>query len=327
MYAVQGRGELFGRIDDRVEEGDVGNELGRFHDGVVAQDEDSSEPHDDDNDNRAQKFAHGMGERTSPHEAVHDAAVVLVVVGKDSLHFFFGVERLDDPEAGEGFLDVGEDLAHFVLSFLGTFLQGFSDFPDEGAHDGKKDEHEEGELPAHENHGGEVDEYEYGVLEKHFQRVHDGVFHFLHVPGGAGDDVALAFFGKEGKGKGQDFVVNQFADIPDDSVPDVNNFVRGHVGATCFKERGQGEESTGDEQGGLRGKLRFAEGDVVIEVVHQAFLRQGERHGLPDFLVEAEQDVQHGNQNHKGYGTENRRENVVQDVFHEPHFIRRDESF
>ena len=54
-------------------------------------------------------------------------------------------------------------------------------------------------MPAHEDHSGEVDQDDDGVLEEHFQRVHDGVLHFLYVTCGTGDDVTLAFFGEEGK--------------------------------------------------------------------------------------------------------------------------------
>ena len=255
-----------------------------------------------------------------------DAAVGFVFVGEAVFHFGFGVEGFDDAEPGEGFFHEGEDFAHFGLPFIGAALEVFAYTADEPSHDGEEDEDEKGELPAHEEHHGEVNEDEDGVLEEHVKGAHDGGFDFLDVAGHAGDDVSFAFFGEEGKGKGEDFEVDFAADVAHDAVAYEDEFVGTEIGEAGFEGSGDDGDAADEDEGGGGTVFVFDLGDVVVEELFDGVGVQGEGHFLRDILLAAEDDAKDGDEHGNGEAAEDGVEEVVEYTFGYPHFIGRDEA-
>ena len=327
LDAVIGIGQVLGRVDDAVEKGNVGDEHFGREGGVFSQDQGAAEPKDDDNDDGAEELAHGVCQGAPAHQAVLDAAVGFVFFCEPVFHFGFGVKGFDDAQPGEGLFHEGKDFPHFGLSFPGMAFEVFAHFSNQRAHDGEQDEDEKGHFPAHDEHHGEVNQDEDGALEEHVERTHDRGFHFLHVAGHAGDDVAFAFFGKEGQRERQDFEVYFAPDVPYHAVADVNELVCAQVGKACFQGSGDNGDGSDKDEGDGRTVFQFDLGDVIIKKVLEGGGVQCEGHFFRHILLAAEYDAQDGDEHGNGEAAEDSVQEVVKDTFDDPYLIGRDKSF
>ena len=80
-------------------------------------------------------------------------------------------------------------------------------------------------MPRDDEQGDQINEDHDGILEEDIERRHDRRFHFAHIVGHTGDDIAATCFREIAHGQGEHLVVELPAQIPQHTRPDRNHVV------------------------------------------------------------------------------------------------------
>ena len=318
-HAVGGAGEFLDGLYHRVQDNEEINEGGGVDEFAAPDEAFSADNHDaahaehnHDHDG-AQEFAHGVGRGLADAHAGYLPAHTVRDVLEAAAHGAFCIERLDDPEAAQGFIHLAHGVAPQGLCLQRGALKLLADHA-HNPHEGRcKNDGENHHFRAEPGKEAKIDEDENGVLDEHGQGGHNGVFHFRHIPGNAGNDVPFALLRKKADGKAQDLVVNAAADFLDDPRRDGNHDGVGTKIAAGFEGREKNHDARQQEQGVGRAMGGGEGRHIIIQVVHRLFLEVHlgvPRNKLIHRLVYLEQDIQQRNYNREGEDIEDGAEHV-----------------
>ena len=242
-YVIACLGEVLQGIDDGVEHHHIVDEY-RTGQGLVVQHEHATKPEHDDDEDGAQKLAHGMGRRLADVDTHDVVAIGRIDLVEPAVHLLFGTEGLDDAQSAQRLLDLAHRVAPQGLGLDALRLQLATHIAHQPAHDGHDDEREERQLPGNEDEGRKIRDDEDRILEQHLERRHDGVLNLLHVATHTGNDVALALLREEAKWQCRNLLVELVADVTHHARADRNyRGSREEVGTRLEKSGESQEES------------------------------------------------------------------------------------
>ena len=109
--------QVFGGVDDGIEDDQIIDE-GRSIDGrVVSQDQQSAEPQDDGNERRSEELRQRMREVITAIDAIEGGAGCVDELCEAGTQFILRIESLHDPQTEQGLVNRREDLRVLFLSF------------------------------------------------------------------------------------------------------------------------------------------------------------------------------------------------------------------
>ena len=225
-------GEVFGGIDDAVENHHVVDELGCC-DGIGAtQNECASKPQHDGDGGSAKKFAHGVGQLVAAVHASRQVAVFFVLSPETVHHLLLGIEGLDDAQSADCLLYIRHNGAKLVLLFKRSALEILAHAAHDKAGNREQDEYKKRQLPAHKEHHRKAHHYHDGVLEHHVERHHHRVLYFGHVTAHACHHVALALAREETYGQRHHLVINHSTQVANHASAQRYHEEGGHIGGS-----------------------------------------------------------------------------------------------
>ena len=336
LDGIDGFAEILSWIDDAVENDEVINECRGVDGAVVAEDERSTVPEDDDDRSGAEELTHGVGQLLATVDAVRGAAEGLILCLEALLDLPLGVERLDDAQPTERLLDLTHQRPPLCLPHERLALELLTHLTHRIASHGQEDEDESCQLPTDQEHGREVNQNEDGILEQHVERTHDRGLNLVHVARDARQDVAFALLGEEAERQLGDLAIDLVAHVAHHAGADGDHGVESHVHGQHLEERHHDQRyAEQDERCGAALGLNEVV-DVPVEVVLQhtgertPCLPVGDRAKRPrgigvDAVVHLKEDAQDGNDEREGEDVEDGGEDVEGDVQRHEAFVGRNE--
>ncbi len=315
-YLVGGPGEILQRIDDAVEYHHVEDECGGVYHVDAIQYEPAAEPQYHHYYHGSQKFGHGVRRILAYGHAVHVVAVLLIGLPETVRHLLLCNESLDDAQASEGLVQLGDNVAPTTLH-LGRLALEFAAYL---AHHppGKRcdEQHEESKFPTDGNKGDEAHDDGYGLAYHHVHGRHHGTLHALGICTHAGNDVALVLLGEETQGQAQHLVIQLRADVLHHTGAQGHHHCAGGKVAQGLYAGHHHQRRAHDDQRNEGSVLGNEVLHVGIAIVHHHLLIQCAPCPLLVLIfrtVYLEQNVQYGDEHHKGKDIHPLREEVQHD--------------
>ena len=118
-------------------------------------------------------------------------------MGKALLHLVLGYERLDDAQATQRLVQLGNQHTPKALYFLGTAFQVAADDSHHPSQQWHYHEHKQGEFPTDGKECHKGDNNGYRILDEHLERMGHDILQPTDIGTHAGNDIALPLMGEE----------------------------------------------------------------------------------------------------------------------------------
>ena len=164
-YHVAGFREVLQRIDNAVENNHVINEGRGIDGGIVSENQRTSEPKYDDNQDGSQEFAHGVCQCLADGYAAGSVTILVAAFVEPVNHFLFCREGFDDTQAAQCLFQLCHGFSPFPLSFERLSFQFTAYFSHNPSHGRQYQQCEHCQLPADNHQGRKIRNNQNRVLQ------------------------------------------------------------------------------------------------------------------------------------------------------------------
>ena len=325
---AEGVGERAHRARNLCEDGEVGDEPGRFEPSV--QHEAAAVEQQHGRGRNAEEFAHRRSELLAPRHRARDARVNIVDFAEFTGNVPRRVVALDHFDAGERLVQQAGHVAEVLLRLFGRLAQPFDDRTDEQCRERQEDRREDRQFPRDFDQRDHVADNQERFAEGDLQRVGDAELHDGDVRSDLRDDVALAFVAEVAHVQAHHVVEHRVAQAAQRVDLHVFDGPLAQV-AEHVAQQGRRDDEDAQEEHHVHhrvvGAVDFVEQEVdqPVEVVHVQ--REGGHRGdLCDLLRGVEQRVEDRDDHHEIERVEQRVEERVKEVGYRVFFDRFGES-